>query len=76
VRGEVHTNCLENFWSSVERGLKGTYISVEPLYLLRCPDGRAFRYNHRKMDDGDRFNIVVRDIVGRRLTWDRLTGKN
>ena len=33
-----------------------------------------FRYNNRKMDDGDRFNIVVREIVGKRLTWDQLTG--
>ena len=34
VRGEVHTNGLENFWSPVKRGLKGTYISVEPFYLV------------------------------------------
>ncbi len=34
-----------------------------------------FRYNNRKMDDGDRFNIVVREIVGKRLTWDQLTGQ-
>ena len=29
VRGEVHTNGLENFWSLLKRGLKGTYVSVE-----------------------------------------------
>jgi hypothetical protein len=27
------------------------------------------------MNDGDRFNMVVREIVGKRLTWDQLTGK-
>jgi transposase-like protein len=75
VRGEVHTNGLENFWSLVKRGLKGTYISVEPFHLFRYLDEQVFRYNHRKMNDGDRFNIVVREIVGKRLTWDRLTGK-
>jgi len=75
VDGEIHTNGLENFWSLVKRGLKGTYISVEPFHLFRYLDEQVFRYNHRKMNDGDRFNIVVREIVGKRLTWDQLTGK-
>ena len=75
VRGEVHTNGLENFWSLVKRGLNGTYIRVEPFHLFRYLDDQAFRYNHRKMNDGDRFDIVVRQIVGKRLTWDQLTGK-
>src|ERR1035437_8508175 len=30
VRGEVHTNGLENFWSLLKRGINGTYVSVEP----------------------------------------------
>jgi transposase-like protein len=74
VRGEVHTNGLENFWSLVKRGLNGTYVSVEPFHLFRYLDEQAFRYNHRKMNDSDRFDIVVRQIVGKRLTWDQLTG--
>jgi hypothetical protein len=40
VRGKVHTNGLENFWSLVKRGIKGTYVSVEPFHLFRLP-GRA-----------------------------------
>jgi transposase-like protein len=75
VRGEVHTNGLENFWSLVKRGLKGTYISVEPFHLFRYLDEQVFRYNNRKMNDSDRFHMVVREIVGKRLTWDQLTGK-
>jgi transposase-like protein len=75
VRGEVHTNGMENFWSLVKRGLKGTYISVEPYHLFRYLDEQVFRFNNRKLDDGDRFRIVVREIVGKRLTWDQLTGK-
>jgi transposase-like protein len=76
VDGEVHTNGLENFWSLVKRGLNGTYISVEPFHLFRYLDEQAFRYNHRKMNDGERFDIVVRQIVGKRLTWNALTGKD
>src|ERR1022692_369751 len=43
VRGEVHTNGCENFWSLVKRGLSGTYISVEPFHLFRYLDEQAFR---------------------------------
>jgi transposase-like protein len=75
VRGEVHTNGLENFWSLVKRGLNGTYISVEPFHLFRYLDEQAFRYNNRKMSDRDRLDMVVRQIVGKRLTCDQLTGK-
>src|SRR6266404_569867 len=47
VDGNVHTNNLENYWSLVKRGLKGTYISVEPFHLFRYLDEQAFRYNNR-----------------------------
>jgi transposase-like protein len=76
VRGEVHTNGMENFWSLVKRGLKGTYVSVEPFHLFRYLDEQAFRYNNRVgFEDKDRFDMAVRQIVGKRLTWEHLTGK-
>jgi hypothetical protein len=50
-------------------------VSVEPFHLFRYLDEQVFRYNNRKMNDGDRFHMVVREIVGKRLTWDQLTGK-
>ena len=76
VDGKIHTNGLENFWSLLKRGLNGTYISVEPFHLFRYIDEQAFRYNNRTdMDDAARFNAGVSLIVGKRLTWDRLTGK-
>jgi hypothetical protein len=73
--GEVHTNGPENFWSLVKRGLNGTYISVEPFHLFRCLDGQAFRYNNRKMNDAGRLDLAVRNIVGKRVTYEQLTGK-
>jgi hypothetical protein len=61
---------MENFWSLLKRSLKGTYVSVEPFHLFRYVDEQAFRYNNRKdMNDSDRFDLAVRQIVGRRLTW-------
>jgi hypothetical protein len=75
ARSEAQTNGLEKFWSLVKRGLSRTYVSVEPFHLFRYLDEQSFRYDHRKMTDGDRFDIVVRQIVGKRLTRDQLTGK-
>jgi len=76
VRGNVHTNGLENFWSLMKRGLGGTYISVEPFHLFRYMDEQAFRFNHRKgMTDGDRFQTLCTRVVGRRLTFAQVTGK-
>jgi transposase-like protein len=76
VNGRVHTNTIENFWSLVKRGLHGTYVSVEPFHLFRYLDEQMFRYNNRKnMDDAGRFDMVVRQIVGKRITFAQLTGK-
>ncbi|HWG05889.1 MAG TPA: IS1595 family transposase, partial [Beijerinckiaceae bacterium] len=75
VEGNVHTNSIENFWSLLKRGLKGTYISVEPFHLFRYLDEQAFRYNERKKDDRGRFTQTLSQIVGRRLTYKELTGK-
>ena len=76
VRGEVHTNGLENFWSLLKRGVHGTYVSVEPFHLFRYVDEQVFRYNNRKdMNDYDRFRLMMSNIVGKRLTWNQLTGK-
>jgi transposase-like protein len=80
VRGNVHTNGIENFWSLLKRGLKGTYVSVEPFHLERYVDEQVFRYNHRKhgkekVSDGDRFRLLLSQIAGKRLTWAEVTGK-
>jgi transposase-like protein len=75
VRGNVHTNGIENFWSLLKRGLKGTYVRVEPFHLFRYLDEQAFRFNERKTTDGERFIGVASSVVGRRLTYAELTGK-
>jgi ISXO2-like transposase domain len=67
---------MENFWSLLKRTIGGTYVSVEPFHLFRYVDEQAFRFNNRgPMNDGDRFNFVMRKIVGKRLTYAELTGK-
>jgi len=76
VRGNIHTNGIENFWSLLKRGLKGTYVSVEPFHLFRYLDEQAFRYNERKGNDGDRFVEAASSAFGRRLTYKELTGQD
>jgi hypothetical protein len=76
VDGRVHTNGLENFWSLLKRGIAGTYVSVEPFHLFRYLDEQSFRFNNRKyMDDAARFSRAISQIVGKRLTFAQLTGK-
>jgi hypothetical protein len=80
VKGRVHTNGLENFWSLLKRGLHGTYVAVEPFHLFRYVDEQVFRYNNRAtkgnpLNDADRFNLVVSQMVGKRLTFAEVTGK-
>ena len=80
VRGRVHTNGLENFWSLFKRNLSGTYVAVEPFHLERYVDEQVFRYNNRgtrenPLTDADRFDAVLRNLVGKRITYKELTGK-
>jgi len=75
VKGAVHTNGLENFWSLLKRGIKGTYVSVEPFHLFRYVDEQAFRFNERKTNDASRFVIALTGITGKRLMYAELTGK-
>ena len=80
VRGEIHTQGIENFWSLLKRGLKGTYVAVEPFHLGRYVDEQVFRYNNRAtkdnpLDDADRFMLAMSQIEGKRLTYAEVTGK-
>jgi transposase-like protein len=81
VDGQIHTNGLENFWSLLKRSIKGTYVAVEPFHLFRYLDEQAYRYNQRKdeigepLNDFDRFRLACSQVVGKRLSWDVLTGK-
>jgi len=82
VKDHVHVNGIENFWSLLKRGLKGTYVSVDPVHLQRYCDEAMFRFNTRKdeegevIGDGDRFVMAMQQIVGKRLTYKELIGKN
>ncbi len=81
VKGRVHTNSLENFWSLLKRGLRGTYVAVEPFHLTKYIDEQVFRFNNRAtkdnpLNDSDRFALAMSQVAGKRLTYADLTGKD
>lgn len=75
VKGNVHTNTIENFWSLLKRGIKGTYVSIEPFHLFRYLDEQTFRFNARKRSDQDRFMSAASMLSGKRVTYQQLIGQ-
>jgi len=73
VRGAVHSNGIENFWSLLKRSIKGTYVSVDPIHVQRYASEQVFRFNERKSDDLGRFQSVLGSVNGKRLTYKDLT---
>jgi transposase-like protein len=74
VKGQIHTQGIENFWSLLKRSLRGTYVAVEPFHLDSYVTEQVFRYNNRAtkdnpLTDADRFTLVVSQITGKRLTY-------
>ncbi len=74
VRGHIHTNGIENFWSLLKRTIRGTYVSIEPFHLSKYVDEQVFRFNARKVKDQDRFLGVLNAVSGKRITYNQLIG--
>ena len=70
--GDVHTNCMENFWALLKRALSGTYVCVTPKHLEPYCDEQVFRFNERDRTDSGRFELAMKSVIGVRLTWNDL----
>jgi transposase-like protein len=75
VRGHVHTNGIENFWSLFKRVIYGTHHSVEPFHLDRYLSENVQLFNTRGHRDDVRFTQTAGRVLGRRITYKELTGK-
>jgi transposase-like protein len=76
VRDRVHTNGLENFWSLFKRMIYGTHHSVEPEHLDRYLDEATYRFNTRETSDTTRFVAATARVIGKRITYRQLIGKD
>lgn len=69
ARGNVTTNTVEGFFSIVKRGLNGIYHAVSKQHLHRYMAEFEFRYNHRKLEDGQRIRAAIQASEGKRLLY-------
>lgn len=72
VRGNVHTNTVEGYFSLLKRGLIGTYHHCSAKHLQRYVTEFDFRYNNRKTTDVERTDEALKGITGKRLTYRRI----
>jgi transposase-like protein len=72
VRGDVHTNTAENYFSILKRGIDGTYHHISEAHLPRYLAEFDFRYNNRialGVTDAERTRRALAGVVGKRLTY-------
>jgi transposase-like protein len=74
VRGNVHTNAIENFWSLLKRTIKGTYVSIQAEHLQKYVEEQCFRHNNRETDDQGRFLELVKSVGNKGITYKELIG--
>jgi transposase-like protein len=74
VRGDIHTNTIENFWSMLKRGIIGIYHHVDKKHLDQYVEEFAYRYNSRNIKDVERFVNLLSQCAGR-LTYAKLIQK-
>ena len=76
VRGQVHTNGVESFWSMLKRAHKGTFHKISPKHLNRYVQEFAGRHNMRESGTIDQMRETVAQFVGRRLLYRSLIADN
>jgi transposase-like protein len=69
VRGDIHTNTIEGYFSLLKRGIIGVYHHVSKHHLHRYLSEFDFRYNRRTFDDTDRSIAALMNIEGKRLQY-------
>ena len=72
VRAQAHANTIENFWSHLNRGLRGTYLQISKKHTNKYCNEFAFCRNTRKVGSRERLGLVFERSEGRRLTYQTL----
>ena len=76
VRGQIHTNGMESFWSMLKRAHKGTFHKLSPKHLQRYVDEFAGRHNLRNADTIDMMTALTAGMGGKRLRYRDLIAPN
>jgi transposase-like protein len=69
ARGDVTSNTAESFFAILKRGIYGTFHAVSKKHLHRYVDEFAFRWNTRKVNDGERIVTAIKAAEGKRLLY-------
>lgn len=75
VRGKASVNGVESFWATMKRGMSGVYHRMSPEHLHRYVCEFARRHNIGERDTVDQIRHMVAKMVGKRLIYRTLTGK-
>ena len=76
VKGDIHTNTIEGFFSIFKRGMKGVYQHCGHNHLHRYLAEFDFRYNNRValgVSDSERADLLLAGVKGKRLTYQTTT---
>ena len=76
VRGEIHTNGIESFWSMLKRAHKGVFHKMSPKHLNRYVQEFAGKHNVRDLDTAAQMSVIVASMIGRRLLYRDLIADN
>jgi hypothetical protein len=69
VRGDVSSNAAESFFSQLKRSIDGTFHAVSHEHLHRYLAEFDFRHSTRKMADAHRVELLVNQVLGKRLPY-------
>ncbi|SMP10785.1 ISXO2-like transposase domain-containing protein [Chryseobacterium profundimaris] len=75
VNGNTSTNCIENFWGNLKRGIIGVYRVVSRKHLQKYIFEFVFRHNTRKMSPSERFVYLLSNIKGCNFSYKQLMTK-
>jgi transposase-like protein len=69
VNGDANTNTAESYFALLKRGVHGTFHHISKQHLAKYCDEFSFRWNNRKVEDGERAVNAIKGMVGKRLVY-------
>jgi len=76
AKGDINTNTAESFFALLKRGVHGTFHHISKKHLEKYCNEFSFRWDNRKVTDGERAENAVKGFVGKRLMLKNLLGRN